>query len=67
MTRRIDMTEAATSTATGFAVSWLLTLYVLPLWGLHPSAHDALGITAVYTTASVVRAYAVRRAFRRLA
>ena len=67
MTRRLDATEAITSTAVGFAVSWLLTFAVLPLWGLHPSAGEAVAITAVYTAASVVRGYAVRRAFRALA
>ena len=67
MNRRLDATEAVTSTAVGFAVSWALTFAVLPLWGLHPSAGEAVAITAVYTAASVVRGYAVRRAFRALA
>ena len=66
MTRRIDATEAVTSTAVGFAVSWVLTWAVLPLWGLHPSPGEALAITAVYTAASVARSYAVRRVFRSL-
>ena len=67
MTRRLDAAEAVTSTAVGFAVSWVLTFAVLPLWGLHPSAGEALAITAVYTAASVARGYAVRRAFRHFA
>ena len=66
MTRRLDATEAVTSTAVGFAVSWVLTFAVLPLWGLHPSAGEALAITAVYTAASVARGYAVRRVFRHI-
>ncbi len=57
--------EAAISTAIGFAVSWALTFYVLPLWGFEPSTGQALGITAVYTAASFLRGWAVRAVFRR--
>ena len=58
--------EAFTSTAIGFAVSWALTFYVLPIWGFEPSTGEALGITAVYTAASFLRAWAVRAAFRKV-
>lgn len=58
--------ESATSTAIGFAVSWALTFWVLPLWGFAPSHGQALGITAVYTLASFLRGWGVRAAFRRM-
>lgn len=61
----MDVLEAFTSTAAGFAVSWVLTFWVLPLWGFAPSAGQALQITAVYTVASFLRSWAVRAAFRR--
>ena len=64
--RRLDLLEAMASTALGFFVSLFITYAALPLWGLHPSPTDALGITALYTAASVARGYAVRRAFRAL-
>jgi len=67
MTRRLDLTEAITSTAAGFAVSLALTFWALPIWGLTPSPADALGITALYTAASIARGYVVRRMFRRFA
>ena len=58
--------ETFISTALGFAVSWLLTFHVLPLWGFTPSHGQALQITLVYTAASFARGYAVRAAFRRV-
>jgi len=64
--RRLDLVEAFAGTAVGFALSWALTVWALPWWGLAPSAVDALGITALFTAASVARGYAVRRVFRRL-
>lgn len=67
MSRRMDAAEAITSTAVGFAVSMALTFWALPLWGFEPSPFDAMGITALYTGASIVRGYVVRRAFRRIA
>ena len=64
--RRLDLVEAVAGTAVGFGLSWALTVWALPWWGLEPSAAEALGITALFTAASVARGYAVRRVFRRL-
>lgn len=58
--------ETFISTAIGFAVSWALTFWVLPLWGFAPSHGQALGITLVYTVASFIRGYAVRAFFQRV-
>ena len=55
--------EAVTSTAVGFAVSLALTFTVLPAFGYAVTAPHAWGITAIYTAASILRSYAVRRAF----
>jgi hypothetical protein len=55
--------EALTNVAVGIAVSGLITYYILPVWGFEPRIVQALEITAVYTLASVVRSYIVRRAF----
>lgn len=57
--------ESAVSTAIGFAVSWVLTFAVLPLWGFEPSVGASLQITLVYTLASFLRGWGVRAAFRR--
>ena len=61
--RSVSAIEAVTSTAVGFGVSLALTFTVLPAFGYAVTAPDAWGITVVYTLASVVRSYAVRRLF----
>lgn len=61
--RRVSAVEAVASTAIGFAVSLALTFTVLPAFGYHVTAPDAWGITTIYTAASILRGYAVRRAF----
>lgn len=55
--------ESAINTTIGFAVSWLLTFYVLPVWGFEPSTGQAVQITAAYTAASFLRGWAVRAMF----
>ena len=61
--RRMSALETAASTAIGFAVSWALTLLVLPMFGYAVTLGHSFGITAIYTGASIIRGYAVRRAF----
>lgn len=63
--RRLSAAEAVVSTAIGFAVSLALTVTVLPAFGYPVTAPDAWGITAVFTVASVLRSYVVRRVFAR--
>jgi hypothetical protein len=55
--------EAGINTAVGFSVSLVLTFTVLPAFGYSVTAPHAWGITAIYTAASILRSYAVRRAF----
>lgn len=61
--RRLSAFEAIASTAVGFGVSLALTFTVLPAFGYHVTAPDAWGITAIFTAASILRGYLVRRAF----
>jgi hypothetical protein len=61
--RSVSLMEATASTAIGFSVSLALTFTVLPAFGYAVTAPDAWGITAIYTAASILRSYAVRRAF----
>jgi len=62
-TRTYSIIETATSTAIGFLISFVLTLYVLPLWGFKPTMGQAWEITCIFTIASLVRGYVVRRIF----
>ena len=55
--------EVVAGTVVGFAVSLALTFTVLPAFGYPVTAPDAWGITAIYTAASILRGYAVRRFF----
>lgn len=62
-TKAMSAVEAATSTVAGFLVSLVLTFTVLPAFGYPVTPSHGIGITAIYTVASVVRSYAVRRVF----
>ena len=61
-----DAIEAAANAIVGFAVSWAATVWLLPLWGLHPSPGEGLGITGLFFCLSFTRAYVLRRIFRGL-
>ena len=58
--------EALCNAIVGLAVSWLVTYYALPWWGLEPSPSAATGITLFYFTASFLRSWAIREVFRRV-
>jgi uncharacterized membrane-anchored protein len=57
--------EALTGTAVGFIVSVILGMIVYPLYGHAFSLGDNIQITMIFTVASVLRGYAVRRVFNR--
>lgn len=57
--------EAMCNAVVGLIVSWAITYYALPLWGLTPSASASLGITAMYFFISFARSWAIREAFRK--
>ena len=59
----MSATETVVGTAIGFVVSWVLTITVLPLFGYAVTIGHSIGITAIYTLASIARGYMVRRFF----
>lgn len=61
--RGMSAVETVVSTAAGFLVSLALTFTVLPAFGYSVTAGHAWGITAIYTAASLLRGYIVRRVF----
>ena len=61
--RSLSALEAIVSTAAGFIISLALTFTVLPAFGYAVTTPHAWGITLIYTAASLLRGYAVRRAF----
>lgn len=63
--RRMSAVEAVVGTAFGFLVSLVLTATVLPVFGHAVTAPQAVWITGIFTLASVVRSYIIRRIFSR--
>jgi len=62
---KVDAAESVTNATVGLVVSWAATYWILPLWGLTPSASASAGITAMFFGMSFARAYVLRRMFRR--
>ena len=60
-------TDALCNAVIGLLVSWAVTFFLLPLWGLTPSAGQSAGITAMYFWISFARSYVLRRAFAKWA
>lgn len=58
--------EAVANIAVGYLVALVLTATVLPAFGYHVTTGDAVGISLVFTVASLVRSYALRRLFNRI-
>lgn len=65
-TRTGSAVEVATNLAVGQVINLIANMTVLPLFGLHPTVLDALGLGVVFTVISVVRQYVLRRVFNRI-
>lgn len=63
--RRMSLVEAWTGTAIGFVVSVVLGLAVYPLYGCSFTLSQNISLTLIFTVASIVRGYVVRRLFNR--
>ncbi|MBI5749476.1 MAG: hypothetical protein HZA00_10160, partial [Nitrospinae bacterium] len=48
-TKTESILEAFLNTVSGFAVSWLATIYIFPLWGYQTTTRTAFEITCFYT------------------
>lgn len=58
------MVETIIGTAIGFTVSVCIWEFVVkPVWDLHTAFAENLSITALFTVASILRGYVVRRFF----
>lgn len=59
-----SLVETCSNVGIGFVVSYLLWLFLLPLlFDIETSAGQGLGVTLVYTVASILRGFLVRRFF----
>lgn len=64
--RKMSLIETITSTAIGYSVAVVTQVTVFPLFGINIPSQDNLAIGAIFTAASIVRGYVVRRVFSRL-
>jgi hypothetical protein len=64
--RKMSFVEVCLSTVIGFVVSMITTAAVFPLFDLHATIGDNIGITTIFTFVSIVRGYCVRRLFARM-
>ena len=61
--REDSIKETITTVGIGYLVSFLIQLCVCKYYGLPLTARDNAIITGVFTVASLVRVYAIRRMF----
>lgn len=61
--RKMSLIEQLVSVAIGFAVSLFIQLTLLPAMGVKTTYGQDFIIVAVFTVASIIRGYIVRRGF----
>jgi len=64
-TRTQSMVEAWTNIGVGFLLNSLLNFTFFPLFGWHITAAQNVALGVIYTGASLVRSYGLRRLFNR--
>ncbi len=65
--KRESLIEIGLNVGSGFLVAWVMTLTVLPLFGLNTTINESFQITLIYTLVSVFRGYLWRRYFNNIA
>ena len=61
--RLMSMVETLTNIAIGLVVSFLSQIVIFKLYDIHISLSQNVEITLYFTVISIVRSYALRRAF----
>jgi hypothetical protein len=62
-TRKQSAFEAAANIAVGFVIALASQLVIFPMYGVHVPLSTDIAITGWFTVISLVRSYALRRAF----
>jgi len=60
-----DITESIIDVGSGFILAVLIQLLIFPLFDLHPSIFDSIGIALIFTVVSMTRSALWRMWFRR--
>ncbi len=63
--RRLSLIEAIANVFVGYALAVMTQIVVFPWFGLQVSLGDNLAIGGVFLAISLLRSYALRRAFER--
>ena len=58
-----SLLEAVANVAVGFVVALVAQIVIFPLFGLQVSGADHIKIGLLFTLVSILRSYALRRAF----
>ncbi len=61
--RAMSLIEALVNVGVGYGVAVATQVMVFPIFGLHASLDQNLAIGLIFTVVSLVRSYALRRAF----
>ena len=60
-----DILESIMDVGSGFILAILIQLLIFPLFGLHPTILDSIGIALIFTVVSMIRSAIWRWWFRR--
>lgn len=61
--RAMSLIEAGTNVLVGYAMAVLAQVLIFPIFGLHATLAQNLGIGLIFTGLSLVRSFALRRLF----
>lgn len=64
--RRLSALEAVANVAAGVGVAYGTQLFAFPLFDIHVGHGTHAALTGIFTVASLVRSYALRRVFNRI-
>lgn len=64
--RALSATEAVTNVVLGWAVALALQIVVFPVVGIQASVSQHATLSGVFTAASLLRSYMLRRLFQRV-
>ena len=62
-TRLMSMIEAITNVVVGYGVAVVTQMLVFPVFGLHTTPAQNLKLGLIFTGISLIRSFALRRAF----
>lgn len=65
--RFMSLVESISNIVVGYGLAVLTQVLVFPMFGLHASLVENLGIGLIFTGVSLIRSYVLRRTFDRIA